>query len=96
MNQEFPFPHLIATEGIDGATVLKVYPKAGNGLFYTQTCGNEKQLKLSLCKLTGIPDLPLPAVTFTSSKFALDLSYQVPGMYTMYQTSWLADQALNG
>jgi hypothetical protein len=96
MKQEFPFPNLIALEGINAATALKVYPKAGNGLFYTQTSGNEKQLKLSLYKSTAIPGLPLPAVTFTSSKFALDLSYQIPGMYSMYQTTWLADKALNG
>jgi hypothetical protein len=95
MSQEFSFPNLIALEGIHAATALKAYPKAGNGLFYTQASGNENQLKLSLCKLTGTPYLPLPAVTFTSSKFALNLSYQAPGMYTMHPSSRVADKALN-
>jgi hypothetical protein len=87
MNQELSFSHLKALEGIDAATTLKAYPKPGDGFFYAQASGNEDRLKLSLYKFTGAPDLPLPAVTFSSSKFVLDLNQPVPGVYTLHQAS---------
>ena len=87
MNQELSFSKLKALEGIDAATTLKAYPLPGKGIFYSQASGTEDRLKLSLYKFTGTPDIPQPAVTFSSSKFALDLTQHVSGVYTLHQTS---------
>jgi hypothetical protein len=87
MNQELSFSELKALEGVDAATTLKAYPLPGNGIFYSQASGTEDCLKLSLYKFTFTPDLLHPAVSFSSSKFALDLSQPVPGVYTLHQAS---------
>jgi hypothetical protein len=85
MNQEFSYSHLTAMDGINGATVLKFHSKPGRGIFYSQTTGNEEQLQLSASKFTGTPALIIPAVTFTSSKFALRLSPRGADKYTLHQ-----------
>jgi hypothetical protein len=85
MNQEYSYSNLTAMDGINGATVLKFYAPRGRGIFYAQTSGKEDQFALSGSKLTGEPALALPAVTFTSDKFSLDLSHQATGLYVLQQ-----------
>jgi hypothetical protein len=86
MNQEFSYNNLTAMDGINGATVLKFYSKRGRGIFYVQTSGEEDQFQLSPYQLTGTMVLPIPAVTFTSDKFSLDLNPQPAGHYLLHQS----------
>jgi hypothetical protein len=94
MNQEFSYSNsystLTAMDGINGATVLKFYSKRGRDIFYVQTSGNEDQFQLSVYRLTGTPVLSIPAITFTSDKFALDLTPQATGLYVLHQSGPLS------
>jgi hypothetical protein len=85
MNQEYSYSNLTAMDGINGATVLKFYSQGGRGIFYTQASGKEDQFQLSVSKSTGHPDSPLPAVTFSSDKFALDINHHTAGLFVLRQ-----------
>ena len=84
MNQDPSFFTLTAAAGMNAATALKSNPSPGNGLFYTQASGNENQFLLLSCEMTGEPVSLLPAVTFTSDKFYLDLTLRETSLYRLH------------
>lgn len=84
MNQDPSFFTLTAVVGMHAATALKSNPSPGNGLFYAQASGNENQYLLLSCEMTGEPVSLLPAVTFTSNLFDLDLTPRDTSLYRLH------------